>query len=132
MNSLLAPMFAHVIWCTALYVLLTAVRAPAVWGIGQRADGTNPYAHLQTKVSANLSNQFEWPLFFHLICVLLMIHHTTIPQVYPLLAWLFIAGRVGHSVVQIFSSNVRVRGLVFTINFAAVLAMWCLLVFATL
>ncbi|WP_414829656.1 MAPEG family protein [Alteromonas sp. H39] len=132
MISLLVPMFAHVIWCTALYVLLTVVRAPAVWGIGQRADGSNPYSHLQTKVSANLSNQFEWPLFFHSVCVLLMIHHTDIPGVFLSLAWLFIAGRIVHSVVQIFSSNVRVRGLVFTINFAAVLAMWSLLLFVTL
>jgi hypothetical protein len=44
------------------------------------------------------------------------------------LAWVFILGRVIHSGVQILTDNVRLRGLVFTINFLAVLAMWCLLI----
>jgi hypothetical protein len=32
-----------------------------------------------------------------------------------------------HSIVQIFTDNIRLRGMVFTINFAAVLAMWALI-----
>jgi hypothetical protein len=43
------------------------------------------------------------------------------------LAWVFVIGRVLHSLVQIFTDNIRLRGLVFTINFVAVLAMWLLL-----
>jgi hypothetical protein len=33
-----------------------------------------------------------------------------------------------HSIVQIFTDNIRLRGMVFTVNFVAVLAMWVLLV----
>jgi hypothetical protein len=44
------------------------------------------------------------------------------------LAWLFVIGRVVHSGVQILSANIRLRGLVFTINFLAVLLMWTWLV----
>ena len=40
---------------------------------------------------------------------------------------IFVIGRVLHSVVQIFTDNIRLRGMVFTINFAAVLAMWALI-----
>jgi hypothetical protein len=40
------------------------------------------------------------------------------------LAWVFIAGRVAHSGVQVFTANVRLRGLVFTVNYLAVLGMW--------
>jgi hypothetical protein len=40
------------------------------------------------------------------------------------LAWVFVAGRVLHSGVQVFTANVRLRGAVFTINFLAVLALW--------
>lgn len=32
-----------------------------------------------------------------------------------------------HSIVQIFTANVRLRGLVFTINFVAVLDLWTVL-----
>ncbi|MEC8208507.1 MAG: MAPEG family protein [Pseudomonadota bacterium] len=46
-----------------------------------------------------------------------------------LMAWAFVIGRVLHSLVQICSSNVRIRGLVFTINFLAVIAMWILFLF---
>lgn len=41
--SLLYAMAAHVAWCAVLYVLLTIARAPAVWGLGRRADGSNPW-----------------------------------------------------------------------------------------
>jgi len=45
-----------------------------------------------------------------------------------MLAWVFVAGRVLHSLVQIPTTNVRLRGLVFTINFVAVLALWAVVV----
>ena len=125
-HPLIVPMAAHVALAAFLYVLLTAVRAPAVWGIGRRADGSNPLAKFEPRVSANLSNQFEWPLFFHVACVLLMQTEST-PTTLAL-AWLFVAGRVLHGCVQILTTNIRLRGLVFTINFLAVLGLWAVLV----
>ncbi|MET0288833.1 MAG: MAPEG family protein [Pseudoxanthomonas sp.] len=124
--SLILPMAAHVALAALLYVALTVVRAPAIWGIGRRADGSNPCAAVEPRISANLSNQFEWPLFFHVACVLLLLQGATGPLVIGL-AWVFIAGRVLHSAVQILTCNVRLRGLVFTVNFLAVLALWALL-----
>jgi hypothetical protein len=126
-SSLILPMAAHVALAVSLYVALTVARAPAIWGIGRRADGSNPWAALEPRISANLSNQFEWPLFFHVACVLLLLQGMTGPLVIAL-AWVFIAGRVLHSAVQIFTGNIRLRGLVFTVNFLAVLALWGLLV----
>ena len=125
-TDLLLPMAAHLALTTTLYVLLTVARAPAVWGIGRHQDGSNRFAALEPRISANLSNQFQWPVFFHLACLLLMQQHT--PAAAVLLAWVFVAGRVLHSLVQIGSRNVRLRGLVFTINFLATLGLWlCLL-----
>lgn len=121
-TALLLPMTVHVALAAVLYVLLTVARAPAIWGIGRRADGGNPWATLEPRISANLSNQFEWPLFFHLACVLLMTLGTGATAV--ALAWAFVSGRVLHSGVQIMTGNVRLRGLVFTVNFLAVLGLW--------
>ena len=126
-NPLIVPMAAHVAWAAFLYVLLTIARAPAVWGIGRRADGGNPWAKLEPRISANLSNQFEWPLFFHVACVLLIVLNAS-GALAVMLAWVFVAGRVLHSLVQIPTTNVRLRGLVFTINFVAVLALWAVVV----
>jgi hypothetical protein len=86
---------------------------------------------VERRISANLSNQFEWPLFFYVVCLLLLVQHATeSAQIW--LAWLFVAGRVVHSCIQVFTINVRLRGVVFTINFLAVLGMWLLLLLRNL
>jgi hypothetical protein len=123
---LINPMAAHVALAAFLYVLLTVARAPAIWGIGRRPDGTNPWAAVEPRISANLSNQFEWPLFFHAACLILQLTHVSPEAV--VLAWTFVVGRILHSGVQILTRNVRLRGIVFTINFLAVLGLWLLVV----
>ncbi len=130
-QQLILAMAAHVALSAALYVLLTVVRAPSVWGMGRLPDGSHPWVQLEKRVSANLSNQFEWPLFFHAACLLLIHAESATPST-AVLAWTFIAGRVLHSCVQICTTNVRLRGLVFTINFVAVLGLWVWVVHAQL
>ena len=127
-NPLIYPMAAHVGLTALLYLALTVVRAPSVWGLGRRPDGSNPWATVEPRVSANLSNQFEWPLFFYAACLLSLGQHAV--EVW--LAWVFVAGRLIHAYVQVFTTNVRLRGIVFTINFVAVLGMWLWLLLASL
>ena len=122
-HPLLLPMAAHVAHASFLYVLLTVARAPKMWGIGQRQDGSNPWAAVEPRISANLSNQFEWPLFFYVACLLLIQSHSE-SAVASMLAWTFVVGRLAHSCVQILTTNVRLRGLVFTANFLATLGLW--------
>ena len=124
-QPLLYPMAAHVALAAFLYVLLTVARAPTVWGIGRRADGGNPFATIEPRIGANLSNQFEWPLFFHIACLLLLWQGNAGTGA-TALAWLFVAGRVLHSGVQILTGNVRLRGLVFMVNFLAVMGLWAM------
>ena len=126
-GPLLLPMLAHVAWVVILYILLTLARAPSVWGMGRREDGTNPFAEIEPRISANLSNQFEWPLLFYVACILIIIRQQPTDTLILWLSWLFIVGRIAHSGVQILTSNIRLRGVVFTINFLAVLGMWAYL-----
>ena len=125
-QALIVPMAAHVVLAALLYVLLTFARAPAVWGIGRRADGSNPWAAVEPRISANLSNQFEWPIFFHVACLILLGLQPS-PAILAL-AWTFVVGRVLHSAVQILTRNVRLRGIAFTVNFLAVLGLWIFVV----
>lgn len=127
-QSLIVPMAVHVALAALLYLLLTIARAPAVWGIGRRADGSNPWAALEPRISANLSNQFEWPLLFYAACLVLLQVQTG--PAAAALAWVFVVGRILHSGVQILTRNVRLRGAVFTINFLAVLGLWLLVLLA--
>ncbi len=123
-HYLLLPLFAHVIWSALLYVLLTITRAPDMWGVGLQADGTNPWSDIEPRIAANLINQFEWPLFFYAICLLHIALDDWIDPLQVGLSWLFIVGRILHSLVQILTTNIKLRGMVFTINFLAVFAMW--------
>jgi hypothetical protein len=121
-------MAAHVAWTALLYLALTLARAPTVWGLGRRADGTNPWAALEPRISANLSNQFEWPLFFHAGCIALLLLQPVPGRPALILAWSFVAGRMLHGAVQILTTNIRLRGLMFTVNFLAVLGLWGVIV----
>ena len=123
-HPLIFPMTAHVALAAFLYVLLTMVRAPSVWGIGRLPDGSNPWAGFEPRISANLSNQFEWPVLFYAACLLLLEREPS--RIASALAWIFIGGRVLHSLVQIVTTNVRLRGLVFTVNFLAVVGLWAM------
>lgn len=125
-SSLLYPMAAHVGITAVLYAALTVARAPSVWGLGRQKDGSNPWTNVERRISANLSNQFEWPLFFYVAC-LVMLQRPLVGELEFFLAWLFVLGRLAHSCVQVFTTNVRLRGVVFTANFLAVLAMWAAL-----
>jgi hypothetical protein len=130
-NALLLTMAAHVGLAAFLYALLTVARAPKVWGVGSGTDLDKHWSAMEPRISANLSNQFEWPVFFHLACVLL-IQFQAVTLAALVLAWVFVAGRVVHSLVQIGTTNIRLRGLVFTINFLAALGLWALVVHQSL
>ncbi|QAU34666.1 MAPEG family protein [Janthinobacterium sp. 17J80-10] len=129
-HPLIYAMAAHVTLAAFLYVLLTVARAPAIWGVGRLADGSNPFVHIERRISANLSNQFEWPLFFYAACLILI--QTPTHDIALLLAWIFVIGRVIHSAIQILTADVRLRGIVFTINFLAVLGLWAIIVINSL
>ena len=130
-DVLFYPMLAHVLLVLFLYALLTLFRAPAVWGLARKSKHTRSWKTLESKVSANLSNQFEWPMMFYAVSVMLMSKYPLVSSAYVWAAWVFIAGRVLHSWVQVGTENVRLRGVIFTINFVAVLAMWFLLFLQT-
>ncbi len=121
-HLLILPMFFHVICSALLYAILTLARASKVWGIGL----SDFWGHLEPRVSANLSNQFEWPVLFYMICLLQISTSSSINAIQVWLAWLFIVGRVAHSIIQILTMNIRLRGIIFTVNFLAVLIMWIL------
>lgn len=122
--ALFYAMFFHVCWAGFLYTLLTIFRAPAIWGVDTKSGAIRKLAAYEPRISANLSNQFEWPLFFYSACVLTILMGDPSERLQIALAWLFVVGRVIHGGVQILTANIRLRGAIFTINFLAVFFMW--------
>ena len=124
---LILLMFFHVCWVFLLYVVLTVLRAPSAWGLDTKSGIIHKLARYEPKVSANLSNQFEWPLLFYTASIL-SISIGVSDSVLNACALVFILGRVGHSAVHILTDNIRLRGAIFTVNFLAVMLMWAKLV----
>lgn len=108
------------------------MRAPTIWGGGENSEEAQKYSMLEPRASANLSNQFEWPVLFFAISVILIARPDLYQPSHLWLAWLFVIGRVVHSIVHIFTHNIKLRGMVFNINFLAVLGMWGVLVLSVL
>ncbi len=119
-------MAAQVARSTLRYAALTVTRAPAVWGVGTKPDGSNPLAEFERLISAYLSNQFEFALFFHAACLLAILLRGS-ERAFLFLAWLLIVGGLLHRAVQILNRNVRLGRLVFTSNYLAVLGLWAVL-----
>jgi len=124
-TSILWPMLAHIGWVFMLYAWLTVARQRAV------KSGRIDYSCFVlgreeplevARITRNLANQFELPIIFYALVVLLVaLGQVTIYDV--IAAWVFVAGRVAHTLVQTLTDNVPLRGQVFTVNFLAVVAL---------
>jgi hypothetical protein len=71
------------------------------------------------RITRNLANQFELPVIFY-AAVILLIALGEVATVDIVAAWMFVAGRIAHTLVQTLTDNVSLRGQVFMINFLAV------------
>jgi len=121
--SILWPMLAHIGLVVLLYAWLTVARMQAVRrgeaALGDFARHEEP--HRVARISYNLANQFELPVIFYAVVVLLIAVERVTP-IDVIAAWGFVAGRVVHTLVQTLTDNVPLRGNVFMINFLAVMA----------
>jgi hypothetical protein len=123
--SILWPVLAHVAWVFLLYAWLTYARGRAV------KRGEVEYSSFEfnreeppavARIRLNLANQFELPvLFYALVILLIALGQVTLFDV--IAAWVFVAGRAIHTLVQTLTDNVPLRGQVFVINFLAVTAL---------
>ena len=123
--SILWPMLAHIGWVSMLYVWLTVARQRAVRSgqIGSSCFVLGRDEPLEVaRITRNLANQFELPLIFYALVVLL-VALGQVTRLDLIAAWVFVAGRIAHTLVQTLTDNVPLRGQVFTINFLAVLAL---------
>lgn len=124
--QVLVPAAAHLALIAGLYAWLSVERLLTVLaGRGRYGDLLTPGGETgrAARVAANLSNQFEAPvLFYPLVLALWAMGMASGADL--ILAWVFFAGRVVHTGVQTLTTNVPLRGLVFSINFIALAALW--------
>jgi hypothetical protein len=123
--SILWPMLAQIGWTFLLYAWLTVARTRAV----QRGEvdyscfllGRDEPLHV-ARITRNLANQFELPVIFYAVVVLLLALGR-VATIDVVVAWLFVAGRIAHTLVQTLTDDVVLRGRVFVIGFVAVVVL---------
>jgi hypothetical protein len=120
------PVLAQVALTIAMYFVLGARKARAIKAgrVDRRQAALNNrlWPDDVIKVSNNIANQFETPVLFYVLCLLLyVIGGAGIAAV--TLAWVFVISRCAHAYVHIGSNYVPMRTRLFLIACLALLAM---------
>ncbi|WP_430305863.1 MAPEG family protein [Rhizobium sp. 0TCS1.26] len=125
-EAMIWPMIAHAALVLALYVQLSRRRVAAVKAgratVAQfRENLREPEESLF--VHNNLKNQFELPMFFHIVCLALFaVDGDNIGTV--VLAWLFVASRYVHAYIHVTTNRIRHRRPAFIAGVATLLGLW--------
>lgn len=125
-NAMFWPMIAHAFLVFGLYVLLFLRRKEYTFSDRQAFQNfreTGKESDRSLVVNKNLANQFEIPVLFHAVCILLYI--TDADNIGTVaLGWVFVIARYVHTYVHVTSNNLRYRAPAFAISMASVILMW--------
>ncbi|MDC7684058.1 MAPEG family protein [Asticcacaulis sp. BYS171W] len=78
-----------------------------------------------TQISRNYASLLELPVLFYVIC-LLMIVTKTVSDVQLVLAWLFVAFRVVHTIIHVTINHILFRLFAFGSSVTVLVVMWVL------
>ena len=121
------PMIAHAALVFGLYGLLRLRRGEAVKaGLARAADfrdRANPEPEGSRKVLANLANQFELPMLFHVGSIALYVTGG-VSIVVVTVAWVFTVSRYVHAAIHVGGNRIRHRFPAFMVGFAATAFLW--------
>lgn len=127
---ILQPVIALMLLTAAVWVVLYAMRIPAMMRVGRPTQTwTTPdktVELLPEKVNYpanNFKNLFELPVVFYALCLVLYVTGS-VDTVHVVTAWTFVVFRVMHSVVHCTVNHVMARFLCYL---AASLALWFML-----
>lgn len=120
------PVLAQVFLTLAMFIVLGARKARAVKAgqvnRQQAALDSRVWPEDVVKVSNNIANQFEVPVLFYVLCLVLY-NINAAGTVAVVLAWLFVVSRYAHAYVHVGSNYVPVRMRLFMVGCVVLLAM---------
>lgn len=124
---LLLPAFIHVAWVAVLGLRMGRVRTGALRAGRVRMEeialDNTRWPDDVRKFANNFDNQFQVPMLFYAVLPLLIV--TGLADVVSAgLAWVFVAGRIAHSLIHTGSNNVIRRFYAFGASFLAVAGLW--------
>jgi hypothetical protein len=120
------PMIAHVLLVCIIYCLLAVRRRNAVLSGAARSSQFKTRTNEpegSASVAANLMNQFELPVLFHVVCLALFATNG-VSYIAVTLAWLFVLARYMHAFVHVTSNDLRYRSPAFAAGFVILVVLW--------
>jgi hypothetical protein len=76
-----------------------------------------------TRASDNFSNLFELPVLFYMLCIALVVTHAE-STAYVTTAWIFMALRIAHSLIQVTYNRVSHRLICWLLSTLCLFGMW--------
>lgn len=123
-NHILWPVLAQVLLTIIMYVLLALRKAKVVKAGNFNRQATaldnKAWPPEVVKVSNNIANQFESPVLFYVICLVLY-SLNGVSVVVVALAWVFVLSRYVHAYVHVNANYVPARFSAFLVSVAALL-----------
>jgi len=127
------PVVVQIALTAFIYIRLKNVKVEAVaaGGVDRQKTALHPDAWPDSviKVNNNLRNQFEAPVLFYVVTIILFVLGAVNPVTLGL-AWLFVLSRLVHAYIHTGSNIVKYRLRVFTLGLVAVLGMLASIVYA--
>jgi hypothetical protein len=129
--EVLLPVFVQVILTLVVafmlaYKRVTAIRSGEVRG--KKIALREPNWPEQTRqIENNYLNQFELPVLFYVLMILLLITRKA-DYILITLAWIFVAMRIAHAYVHLTSNRIDLRGPFFGIGLFVLTIMWGLFI----
>lgn len=125
--KLIYPTLAMIFWIFVVGVIL-ALRRKAAFASGTvRPDevtvSTERYPVPARLAAANFTNQFETPVIFFAVVMIAMETGAT-GHAMALLAWLYVATRIAHTLIHVGPNKLPLRGAVYGIGVIALFCMW--------
>lgn len=127
-SALLAPVFIQILLTFGLllwagYVRVNAVRSKLVHprDVALRQLNWPPQA---LKLTNAYQNQLELPVLFYIVVILALTQLATIPSVFVILAWIFVALRLVHALIHVTTNDLTRRFFSFLAGGAVLLLMW--------
>lgn len=125
--KLIYPTLAMIFWIFVVGVILALRRKTAFTSRAVRPDevsvSTERYPVPARLAAANFSNQFETPVIFFAVVMVAMETGAT-GYVMALLAWLYVATRVVHTLIHVGPNKLPLRGAVYGVGCIALFCMW--------
>ncbi|MCV9962946.1 MAPEG family protein [Pararhizobium sp. BT-229] len=122
------PVIVQVALIHAVYFLMLKRRYRAVrTGLAKPQDYWVPAIEPAPSATAarSLINQFELPVLFFLVCILLYMT-AGVNDVVLATAWLFVLSRFAHAYVHVTSNRLRIRQRLFVVGFVLNSILWLL------